>query len=275
MRTISDIFREGTPDIRHIAAIDMEGAILSAEVIAFLLQNPDISKGRSEFIKLLCSFFQGKGGVAPTKTDLTEAQNLARALQKLIDSEKSNGKTPKTIIAETLITFKLIAEFKFSGNPDADWLWVRSTLEKSKCKRLQKIANEARNIRLLDRGTQLRDALSDNWRNTGKYTQALDIVKQAFVQEHFSISSKPETGVIIMNMHKAKGKQFDEVIIFEGWPKRFKGKIVSNSDRIVRFNSRTEDNSHYRQNLRVSVTRAKSMTTILTSFDDPCILLPN
>jgi DNA helicase II / ATP-dependent DNA helicase PcrA len=264
----------GMQPIVHEAAIELEGAILAAELIAALLQ-PGASDGDlQEFITLLCNYYRGKGGDTPGKGDLATADGLRKACDERT-ARLAAGRTIRTnsVLVAMLEVYEQARALALTGDPDADWRAMRRLLEDGNCPRLKNLADEARNIRLLDRGTQLRQELAQDWRENGAYVNALAITQRAFVQEHFATKAKPETGVIVMNMHKAKGKQFDEVIIFEGWPRYKRGKIEANLDRIVRRNVRDEINDQARQNFRVSVTRGKQRTTILTPRGDPCVLL--
>jgi DNA helicase II / ATP-dependent DNA helicase PcrA len=277
MREVSDAFRAEQPSmpaINHHAAIDMAGTVLAAEIIAFLLQPRRTAGDFEEFVGLLCNFFRGKGGDSPSSHDISESLAIEKALQKIFDTARKGQEPPvKSIIRPIRVGYDQCVALKPSGDPDKDWLAIRDMLAGCGCKRLTEVAEEARNVRLLDRGTQLREALSLDWRNSGAYKNALDIVRLAFVQEHFATSTRRESGVVVMNMHKAKGKQFDEVIIFEGWPRYANRKIVSNPHRIVPGNVIGENLTHARYNFRVSVTRAKVQTTIMTPEADPCILL--
>jgi DNA helicase II / ATP-dependent DNA helicase PcrA len=276
-RMVSDVLRSppaGMAAVRHVAAVELEAAILGAEVIAFLMQ-PDADGSRiGQLISLLCNYFHGKGGDAPTKGDLREAENIRRAYDDFL-ARKSAGREMRagSILAGTLAAHALVRALVLTGDPDTDWRSVRSVLAEGPCERLKGLAEEVRNIRLLERGTQLRQELSQDWRDNGYYANALPITQRAFLQEHFSSRAKPETGVVVMNMHKAKGKQFDEVIIFEGWPLVIKRRIIANTDRIVRGNERAAISDQARQNFRVSVTRGKQRATILTPKNDPCVLL--
>lgn len=276
-RQVSDVFRVplgSMPVIPHFAAVDIEGAVLAAEFLAFLLEKVQGPAGYEVAVGMMCSFYRGKHGDAPTNTSLKEADALQKALKKWTEKEAVGAAPPAGGIFRAIRqTLDDVRDLVLTGDPDKDWLSVRQILQDSTCPRLNVIAEEVKNIRILDRGAQLRQALSADWRNNGGYKNALEITKQAFVREHFAMAGKPERGLIVMNMHKAKGKQFDEVIIFEGWPRYAKRKIVANLDRIVRYNKRTSDMSQARQNFRVSVTRAKVLTTILTPAEDPCVLL--
>ena len=66
-----------------------------------------------------------------------------------------------------------------------------------------------------------------------------------------------------MTIHKAKGKEFDEVIIYEG----------RHSGRIIRAGTTERDIAQARLSLRVGVTRARRCTTIITPDSDPCPFL--
>jgi len=276
-RLVSDALRSppgGLTEIPHSAVIELEAAILGAEVIAFLMQLDTDGLHFERFIALICNYFQGKGGDTPTKGALNEAASIKKAYgEHLACLTAGRALRKSSILVAMLAVYAQARELALTGDPDQDWRAVRRLLEDGACPRLKEIAQEVRNIRVLERGTQLRQALSQDWRDHGSYRNALAIIRQAFVQEHLSTNAKPETGVVVMNMHKSKGKQFDEVIIFEGWPIKRKGQLPYNADRIVRFNSRAEIDDQSRQNLRVSVTRGRRHTTILTPKGDPCVLL--
>lgn len=275
-RIVSDKFRDppaGLQAIAHNAVIELEAAILGSEIIAHLLQ----TNGMDDFdilLDLLCNYYQGKGGDRPTNAALEEANRIRRAYEKWNAALEAGKRPPgNSMLHAVFQACDAARSIELSGNPDQDWIAVRASLENGDCRRLKEVGTEVRNLRLLERGTQLRQDLSEDWRITGCYANALAIVQQAFVREHFATNSRPESGVVIMNMHKAKGKQFDEVIIFEGWPVRQRGRIVANPDRIVRNNDRSKVNDGVKQNFRVSVTRARQRTTILTPRGDPCVLL--
>jgi DNA helicase-2/ATP-dependent DNA helicase PcrA len=274
-RAVSDVFREPLAKmapIRHSAAVDLDAAILGAEIVSFMLQPPSLFH-LDGVIDLLCNYFHGKGGDSPTKSDLQQAASIRKAFALYAGKKAAGMPLPKnSLLVPLLHVYEQLRVVPLTGDPDQDWGTVRKVMEDGTCARLREVAIEVRNIRLLERGTQLRQELSQDWRTYGRYESALDITRQAFVREHFATRSAPETGVIVMNMHKSKGKQFDEVIIFEGWPHYVKKKVVANPDRIVRANLKDNVDAQARQTLRVSITRAKQRTTILTPKADPCVI---
>ena len=275
-RLVSDSLRNppaAMQPIAHTAVVELEAAILGSEIIAWLMM-PETEKHRHMFIDLLCNYYHGKGGARPTKKAIAEATSIRRAFDKWCTATAAGKHISRTSIMNAMFSvYDAARGIKFTGNPEHDWSALRDVMEGGSCKRLKEIGAEIRNIRLLDRGTVLRQDLTEDWRNNNCYANALSIVRQTFVQQHFAASSKPESGIIVMNMHKAKGKQFDEVIIFEGWPRRSRGKIVANIDRIVRGNEKETIDESDRQNFRVSITRGRQRTSILTPACDPCVLL--
>ena len=260
----------GCAEIKHRPIFDLEAAVLGASVVSALLEQDLSIGGQERFIRAVLQFLRGRNGDRKPKTPyLTLAKKIGQDLATFQLTPKKISKG--SVCSKLLKLHSSFCERELEGDPAADWATARNLLENSGDQRLTDAGQSTRFLRLLDRNVDLRSLLMNDWQENGRYANAYRYVSQAFVQEHFSLSKKPESGVIVMNIHKSKGKEFDEVIIFDGYNTQFKGKINSGVYSRICFGNMVNDDTT--QNLRVAVTRARRKTTILTPKYIPCALL--
>lgn len=259
----SQSFQNGkkAPPINNEAALDAAGPSLAACVIAGVLAGgPSPEHIAKDLITDLSNHMRGrKGGGKPSQQQLA----LADSLDNFLDTGKIRGSRRKATADECMEIAKARKEVVFTGDPGADWITIRKLLESAEAEELKNIAMDARALKFLNRGTQLRSTLAEIWRSTGSYEGAREAVDSALLQEHFSSASKEYRGVHVMTVHKSKGKQFSEVIIYEG---SFQG-------RLLRTNATARERAQALLSLRVAVTRAEQFTTIITPGNNPCPFL--
>ena len=238
--------------VSHNVAFDSSGPSLAAAVIAGALESGgDISDVTKRILLLLREHIRGrKGGSSPGQQQM----DLANFLGQYVESGKLRGSARKALIDDTIRIATEVSALKFSGDPGEDWIAVRNLFAKSSCEALQTVAQDAKYLRLLHKGSALRSRLNALWRQNRSYRGATTAVRDALLQEHLFSSAKDWKGVHVMTIHKSKGKEFDEVIIYEG---RYQHRIVAD-------NASAERTTQARRNLRVAVTRARKRTTVLT-----------
>ena len=277
-REVSDVLRAGCgrlPPILHTAITEKDAAILASHCIGFSLQQLETNAGFEFFANLVCQFLRGKSGASPSATNIKTSVAIVGALaERKALLLKGKDLRSNSIVRKMEKVYFDVCSLSLTGDPKLDWLLVRDVFEKGTCARLKNVAEESRNLRLLERGRWTRLSQSEDWSSYAGYPNALALTKSAFVQDYFATSSKPEVGVIVMNLHKAKGKQFDETVMFEGWPRFARGVgMVSNKGRYIPRNTDSGNIRQYRQNFRMAATRSKQNTTILTPQRDISILL--
>lgn len=262
---VKQVFNNGkvAPEIDNEAMLDAEGPALAAVTIAGVLNGEGVCVDISQrLISNLCSHIRGrKGGAKPSQQQLT----LAGGLEVFVDTGNLRGAKRKALAEECQALAEQRLQIAMTGDPAKDWLRVRSLFSNATSPDLQNIASDARFLKFLNRGTQLRSRLAEIWRMTGTYIGADQAVEAALTREHFAAASQTFQGIHVMTLHKSKGKQFTEVIVYEG-PAKFR-------DKIVRPNGTENDLARGKLTLRVGVTRAERFTSILSPASQPCPLI--
>ncbi|OJV55381.1 MAG: hypothetical protein BGO31_20570 [Bacteroidetes bacterium 43-16] len=241
--------------ISHDVVIDPEGPSLSAAIIAKVME-PTNDWGIDTLIRYIVHHIKGRKGARISQADL----KIVSFLESYVPGNKIAGAKRKVLIDEIEKIVVQRNNIAFTGGPDKDWILVRNLFQNSAHEILRNIYEDAIYLRLLNKGALLLSKLTEKWRDSKAYFRASILVEEALTQEHFAMTNRKYTGIFVMNLHKSKGKEFDEVIIWEELynpivnldPKRIE------QDKLV---------------LRVAVTRAKKLTSFLTPTSQPCVLL--
>lgn len=250
------------PILQHEVGVDAEGPALAGVAIGRLMEcsTDTVDNGARILLEDLCGHIVGrKSGKPASKAELT----LIDGLQAYLTDGKLVGSKRKRIVGDCTRIAADVVAINFTGDPYADWISVRNVIAASESDEMKTLASDAQYLKFLRKGTQLRLKLSSLWKDNLSYLGATEAVQNAFIQEHFVAKSQEPRGVHVMTIHKSKGKEFDEVLIYEG----------IYADRIVRRPDEEDVVAQARLSLRVAVSRARKRVTILTPRDKCCELL--
>ena len=256
-----DKAKHGLPRYPVDIVVSAEGPMLAGMLIALLLEprSSDIELGAA-VLEALAAFEVGRSETASASA-ITKSRRM-RTLATAVRTRGERGYGASGVgpgVRQLLVD---IAALELTGDPVSDWRAVRAVIAESPRSELQVVAKEARHMRLLRRGAQIEAHLAQAWRTHGAYIDARTLLQAAVVEDQFAATGRAHHGVSVMTIHKAKGKEFDEVIVFEGPFQRYFVQRGPDSERSARFN------------LHVAATRARTLLTVMTPSINPCPLLP-
>ncbi|WP_454654103.1 UvrD-helicase domain-containing protein [Bosea beijingensis] len=251
----------GLPSYPVEILVAAEGPMLAGALIALLLEpNIDNTPIGAHVLEGLAAFELGRSEIA-SGAAIAKANRL-RTLGRNVRLRGDAGFGARGVGPGVRQLIADVQALAFTGDPMTDWRAVRAVMAANDREEIQAVARDARHMRLLRRGAQIEARLAEAWRTQGSYRKARELLRAAVVEDQFAATTRPHRGVTVMTIHKAKGKEFDEVIVFEGLFQRYlQPRGGADGERSERFN------------LHVAATRARKAVRIMTPVRDPCPLL--
>jgi DNA helicase-2/ATP-dependent DNA helicase PcrA len=139
---------------------------------------------------------------------------------------------------------------RLSGDPVADWQRVRGLFQAHND--LRELFGQVRMVRLFRATDALATALGGLWAESGTYGRAAQGVRRVLDQERLIGAEREPRSCTLMTLHKSKGKEFDGVVIVEG----FRGGALLRPDE-------APDYAGSRRLLRVGITRARKLVVLV------------
>jgi DNA helicase-2/ATP-dependent DNA helicase PcrA len=233
--------------ISHEVVWDAELSAAAAVVLASVLEWPrqDVREAQAHTLRLVSAYYRLKAATDETQSAKDLARQFGDAAVAVSSGGKLRTKKAKEVVAAVAAGVHLV------GDPVADWRAASRVLGQTPA--LVEIQRQVRLVRLYRATDALGQGLAESWVASGGYVGATVLVKKVLDQERLISAEQDPQGVLVINIHKSKGKEFDGVILVEGAFKSFF------------FDVRTEKAPfpQSRRLLRVAITRARKRVAIV------------
>ncbi|KTR43054.1 hypothetical protein NS263_00625 [Curtobacterium oceanosedimentum] len=244
------------PALRMELVSDQEDGFAAAVFLAAVLEQPDAGQmSLAAVCRAMATYLQ------------TRSERLSQAAAKVVQTLRQSADTLEAGVlrAERVAVrrLRLLLETSLtrarSGHPFADFLMIASIARDSEDKEIARAGRSSRTVNLVSRGSDVEVELGRAWRNHGRYVDSARILRDAIVAHQMTAARMPVSDLVVMNVHRSKGKEFDEVIVYE--------------EKYTRFARENASIEVGRRALHVAITRARARATFATPQRDPSVLL--
>ena len=149
------------------------------------------------------------------------------------------------------------SESPFIGHPADDWRKARDLLDIT-TDNLDRVFGDVKFVRLFRATDQIGGCLSDLWDKHGNYINASGLLRRPLSMQSLQSDYREPAGCSLMTAHKAKGKEFDGVVIVDGNPR--------SSDAFFREKASSSERESARRLLRVAITRARRHVLLVRPY---------
>lgn len=233
--------------VDHDVLWDAELTAAAALVVASILEWPGQSMGVAigETCDRISQYFEARNAANPSKAAQDASVKYRAAAERARTGEKPKLNSTKALTA----AFE--GGFALRGDPAGDWVQARDLLGGGKD--LSSLLSDAKFVRLFRATDEIGSRLAAAWDRQGNYGSAIDLVRSALDAGKLQADHREPRGCILMTVHKAKGKEFDGVVLVEG---QFQGTFFRDTDSAA-------ERAAARRLLRVGITRARHRVVVL------------
>ena len=181
------------------------------------------------------------------------------------ESSKKFSNEAKSLKAGSEPSYKVTQHFEkaydsespFIGHPADDWRKARDLLDIT-TDNLDRVFGDVKFVRLFRATDQIGGCLSDLWDKHGNYINASGLLRRPLSMQSLQSDYREPAGCSLMTAHKAKGKEFDGVVIVDGNPR--------SSDAFFREKASSSERESARRLLRVAITRARRHVRLVRPY---------